>query len=71
MKQIHPQFITDDKGNKLSVVLPMSIYNEMVAQLEELEDIRAYDKAKSNSEDTVPLEEAFQLVEARRNRKVG
>lgn len=71
MKQIHPQFITDDKGNKLSVVLPMSIYNEMVAQLEELEDIRAYDKAKSTSGDTVPLEEAFQLVEARRNRKVG
>ncbi len=35
-----PQYITDDKGKKLSVVLSIKEYKKMVEELEELEDIR-------------------------------
>lgn len=41
-----PQYITDNKGNKLSVILPVKDYQKMMEELEELEDIRLYDKAK-------------------------
>jgi len=40
-----PQYITDDKGKKLSVVLPIKEYQKI---LEELDDIRLYDEAKKN-----------------------
>lgn len=40
------QFITDDHGKKLAVILPINEYNKMVDDLEELEDIKLYDAAK-------------------------
>lgn len=46
MEAIHPQFITDASGNKKSVILPLKIFNLMMEALEELEDIKLYDKAK-------------------------
>lgn len=49
MTALHPQFITDTAGKKL-VVLPLIEYDSMIDELEELDDIRLYDKAKK--EDT-------------------
>jgi len=40
------QFITDDTGKKLGVVLPMKEYNRMLEELEDLEDVKLYDEAK-------------------------
>ncbi|HLF64005.1 MAG TPA: hypothetical protein VI603_09635 [Saprospiraceae bacterium] len=39
------QFIVDDNGNKLAVILPMKEYEKMIEELEELEDIKLYDDA--------------------------
>ena len=44
------QFITDNQGNKLAVVLPLPEYNKMLDDLEELEDIKLYDRAKASKE---------------------
>ncbi len=44
-----PQYITDSNGNKLSVILPIDAYEDILKQLEELEnleDVRLYDEAK-------------------------
>lgn len=60
------QFITDDKGNKLSVVLTMEAYNNMLEQLEELEDIKKYDEAKKGSLEFIDADEAFKEIEAKR-----
>jgi len=38
------QFITDDKGKKLGVVLTIEAYNNMLEQLDQLEDIKCYEK---------------------------
>jgi PHD/YefM family antitoxin component YafN of YafNO toxin-antitoxin module len=40
------QFITNDHGKKLAVILPIKDYQKLVEELEDLEDIRLYDEAK-------------------------
>ena len=40
-------FITDDNGKKISAFLPIKQYRLLLEELEELEDIRAYDKDKA------------------------
>ena len=44
------QFITDDQGNKVAVIVPIKRYQKIIDNLEELEDIKLYDEAKK--EDT-------------------
>jgi hypothetical protein len=66
---MHPKYITDDTGKKLSVVLPIEEYKALLEELDELDDIRRYDAAKAADEPTLPLDEAFSLIEARRREK--
>jgi hypothetical protein len=61
------QYITDTKGRKLSVILPIRDYNEIMEKLEELEDLKAYDEAVSRNEEAIPAEQAFKEIEAKRN----
>lgn len=64
-----PQYITDNKGNKISVVLPMKEYKKIMDELEELEDIRLYDEAMGDKEPSIPIDKAFKLIEAKRRKK--
>lgn len=65
----NPQYITDNKGKKLSVVLPMKEYKKMMEELEELEDIRLYDEAMADNQPSMPIDQAFALIEAKRKKK--
>lgn len=67
MLSVHPQYITDTSGAQL-VVLPASEFKEMMNELEELEDIRLYDEAKAADEPSLPIDEAFRLIDAERKR---
>ncbi len=49
MTALHPQFITDTAGEKL-VVISLKEYNLLMENLEELEDIKFYDKAKKEDD---------------------
>ncbi len=53
-------FITDQKGNKISAVLPIKAYKQLLEELEELADIKAYDKAKAKKEKPILLSDAIQ-----------
>lgn len=44
------QFLTDKKGNKTAVVLPIKKYNKLIEKLEDLEDVKLYDEAKKNDD---------------------
>ena len=44
------QFVTDDHGKKLAVILPIKDYEKVVEELEDLEDIRLYDEAKKEDD---------------------
>lgn len=62
-----PRFLTDEHGKKISVVLDTEEYEKMLEELEELDDIRAYDEAKAPGETPVPFRKASER--AKRNRK--
>lgn len=68
MLNIHPQYITDTAGKKL-VVLPMKEFKNIIEELEELADVKLYDKATASNEPSVPIDEAFKLIEAKRKKK--
>jgi PHD/YefM family antitoxin component YafN of YafNO toxin-antitoxin module len=55
-----PQYITDKKGKKLSVVISIDQYKQMLEELEELEDIRLYDAVKARKEKSIPFTQYLQ-----------
>jgi hypothetical protein len=55
---------TPDSGG-----LSIEEYNTILDELEELEDIRLYDEAKAADEPSVPIDEAFKMIEAKRKSK--
>lgn len=64
------QFVTDDNGKKLAVILPMKNYQKMIDDLEDQEDVRLYDEAKkSDTGERIPMQEAFKRIEAKRKKK--
>ncbi len=46
MTSIHPQFITDINGNKISAIISMNEFNSLMEELDDLEDIKLYDDQK-------------------------
>lgn len=64
------QFVTDDHGKKLAVILPIKEYEKIMEDLEDLEEVRLYDKVKKNDTgERIPMEEAFKMIEAKRRKK--
>ncbi len=63
------QFVTDDQGKKLAVILPIKEYQKMVDELEELEDIKLYDAAKKGKLVFIDAEDAFREIEKNREQK--
>ncbi len=54
---LHPQYITDNKGKKNAVILPIKEYTLLLEELEELEDIKLYDAVKAKNEPSMPFEQ--------------
>jgi len=61
------QFVTDENGVRVAVVLDIKEYEELLDDLEDLQTVREYEEAKASGEVPIPLEQA--LDEIRRNRK--
>ena len=61
------QFLTNEKGEKVAVVISIKEYEELMEEIEDLQAVREYDAAKASGEVPIPLEQA--LDEIRRNRK--
>lgn len=62
------QFITDNTGKKVAIILSMKDYEKIVEDLEELEDIRLYDEAQKSSAKGIPMEDAFKQIAAKRKK---
>lgn len=63
MVSIHPQYVVDEQQRRQAVLLPLSEWERVVAELEELDDIRAYDRAKADSESAISFETAVREIE--------
>ena len=66
---INPQYIKDTAGKKL-VVLPANQFNSIMEELDDLEDIKRYDKAKKRKQVFTDAEIAFKKIEAKRKKNV-
>jgi hypothetical protein len=60
------QFLTNEKGEKIAVVISIEEYEKLLEELEELDDIRAYDEAKASGETPIPLHQALDEIERKR-----
>ena len=54
---LHPQFLTNEKGERLSVVLPIEEFNDLLEDLEDSTVILA-----RRGEETISHQELLQLV---------
>lgn len=63
------QFVTDGQGKKVAVILPIKEYKKMMEDLEELEDIKLYDAAKTGELEFIDAEQAFKEIEETREKQ--
>ena len=62
------QFVTDNKGKKVAVLVPLKEYEKMMDELDELECIKVYDKVKESKVEYIPASDAFKSIEKKRKR---
>ncbi len=60
MLPVKEQYIIDENGQRVSVVLEIGAYQKLLEDLEELESIRAYDQAKSRDDEVISFEQAVE-----------
>lgn len=56
-------FVIDTNGRKIAVQVPIKTYKKLLADSEELEEIKEYRKAKARKGDAIPFEQAFKEIE--------
>lgn len=60
------QYVTDERGVRIGVLLDIADYERLLEALEELEAIRAYDRAKASQDEAIPFEQAIEEIERTR-----
>ncbi len=60
------KFVFDSKGKRLGIVLDMKAYRKIKEDIEELDAIRAYDKAKAEKDEIIPFRQAIKEIEEKR-----
>jgi hypothetical protein len=63
MSSVKERFLVDEAGNRVAVVVSLEDYRQLVADVEELDAIRAYDAAKASGETPIPFVQAVAELE--------
>ena len=63
MVTVHPEYVVDKDKRPKAVLLPISEWEQIMDELEELDDIRAYDKAKASPHDSIPFDQAVREIQ--------
>ena len=63
---VHPEVLVNQKRQPKAVLLPYAEWGRIVGALEELEDIRAYDRAKARRDAAIPFEQAIRGLRKKR-----
>ena len=66
MSTTDTQFVTDDAGHRVGVLLGLDRYRELVEAAEALDAIRAYNDAKETADEAILFEQAIRETEAGR-----
>ena len=62
MLALHPQYIVDDTQTKQAVVVQINEWQGIMKQLEMLDDIETYDKAKKTQGEVVSFDKAVKEI---------
>lgn len=60
------QYVVNENGERTAVLLDVEYYRELLAALEEIESIRAYDEAKASQDEVIPFSQATEEIERQR-----
>ncbi|MDM8552005.1 hypothetical protein QUF72_18115 [Desulfobacterales bacterium HSG2] len=66
IQDLHPEYVTDERGNRKSVILPFSDFQELI---EDIEDLAAI--AERRNEPTVSHEEILKELNKPRDQSPG
>ena len=55
MAAMWERYLVDETGVRVSVLLDIEDYRRLLADIEELESIRAYDAARASGDECIPL----------------
>ena len=59
----HENFVVDKKGRKIAVQIPIRIYEQLISDSEELDEIKEYRIAKAHKGEAIPFKQAFLEIE--------
>jgi hypothetical protein len=65
------RFLTNEKGERLAVVIEIEEYEKLLEELEDLHDIRACDEGKRSCETAISLDQALDEIKRNRKRPAG
>ena len=60
---LNPQYAIDRQKIPKAVLLSIDEWNQIINALEELDDIRAYDTAKTGDQESIPFEQAVREIQ--------
>ena len=66
MISLKEKYVVDEKGKRIGIMLDIKEYRKILEALEELESIRAYDKAKASKSKPIPFNRAVAQIERKR-----
>lgn len=64
MVALHPQFVQDASHATTAVLVSWEEWKAVVEELEELDDLRAWDAAKTESQEAVAFEDAVKELDS-------
>ena len=62
MVPVHPQYVIDENQHRQAVLLSLAEWECIVDELDELDDIRAYDEAKAGPQEILPFDQAVREI---------
>jgi len=65
---ITEQIVTDKKGETIAVQLPINQYKKLLELAEEMEEIKAYDRAIKRKNNFIPFDQAVKELKAKREK---
>ena len=63
MQIFNQQYIVDSQERRVSVILGVEYYQQLLERLEELEDIYAFDLAETSQDEIIPLAQAIAEID--------
>lgn len=65
---IKEQIVVNSKGKQIAVQIPVKQYKKLLELAEEMEDIKAYDKAVKRKTEFIPFSQAVKELKAKRKK---